>query len=271
MHRAGFTPDAGWNLPLIGACIACAATLVACGGGSSSSSKSAFIAEADGICTDYAKAVTALPSVTNQQTAIRYYTKVIALRQSPDNRLKALRPPSDVAAEYKTFLSNGTKSQHLYQQGLQAAKKGNTALLAKLNQEHGKLGASTRQVGAKIGFTACASKLPANQQQDVAAVIKRIDTTSSAAICTQDLTPAALTAFFGGLQKCLAAQRKFTRSTGSAGNAKSVDVSVAYGVDHVSACATERAHGGANNGKKLVDGIVYQGGRWKENANLKTC
>jgi hypothetical protein len=256
----------------IGACIACAAALAACGGSSSSSSKSAFIAKADQICTNLAKQQAALPPITNQQTAVQYYTRVIALGQSGGNQLKALSAPSDVAAEYKTLLSNRTKRLQLTQQKLQTVKSGNQALSAKTDQQVTQLAATNRQIGAKIGFAACASKLPANQQKDVAAVIKQIDTTSTPAVCTQDLTPAAATAFFGGLQKCLAAQRKFTRSPGSsAGNSKSVDVTVAYGVAGVSACATERPHGGQNNGKTLVDGMVYQGGRWKENSNLKSC
>jgi hypothetical protein len=251
--------------------IACVATLVACGGGSSSTSKSAFIAKADQICTNLAKQQAALPPATNKQATVQYYTRVIALGQSGGNQLKALSAPSDVAAEYKTLLSNRAKRLQLTRQKLQTVKSGNQALAAKTDQQVIQLAAANRQIGAKIGFAACASKLPANQQKDVAAVIKRIDTTSTPAICTQDLTPAATTAFFGGLQKCLAAQRKFTRSKGSAGNAKSVDVTVAYGVAGVSACATERPHGGANNGKTLVDGMVYQGGRWKENSNLKSC
>jgi hypothetical protein len=246
-------------LGVIGACIGSAAILAACDGGTSSpGSKSNFIAQADQACTAFAKAESAFPQATSEiPTEVRFLTGVIPLRQNEINRLRTLSAPSNVATDYKTFLSNAAKDLQLDQQALQAAQQGDRAQLTKLGQKSGSMRASDKQLAEKIGFGACAARLPPNEQKDVMTVIRRTITTSAPQLCTQDLTPRYITMQFGSLQKCLAAQRS------TANNAKSVDVSNIAGVSHVYANAVELDHGGLDNGKKLRRTLLYQGGNWK--------
>lgn len=237
------------------AAVCATGALAACGGGSSSD----FASKADAICTNVAKQTNQVFAevgpVSSQQSAINLTTKLNPVYQQAYSSLKAIKPPASASAAYQQYLADRQQRLTLLSQLHQQAVKGDATAYGQVNKQATDVLKKEDAAAAKAGLTACAAKLPADQQAAVKQLATRNATVNDAAECTQGFTPTYVKQHFGSQQKCVAQQKGKSPVT-------SVTVTDISGVANVSATATVVPHGGPPNGKKFTTTFVYQNGHW---------
>lgn len=245
---------------LILICGALSVALAACGGGGGQSS---LAKNADPICTTltsrYVQTYKTVGPVTGATQAAALVGGLHTDEQQAYNQLKGVKASSG-AADYSQFLSSMNQQISILGQAQQAAQSNDPKTFNKLNTQYWTVNGQLTAAAAKAGLTACAQKLPPDQQTAVKQVVVRTGTTGDPAQCTQDFTPAYVVEQFGSPSKCVAAQKQPQ-------SIKSVDISSIIGVSKVAAWAIAVPHGGPAGGKRFRVMLFYENGRWVINSN----
>ena len=131
--------------------------LAACGGSGTRLSRDAYVAKVDAVCRDVnakQKALT-VPTTTGQIPA--YVEKALPIFDDALARIRRLRPPSELDAEVRTWLSSLGDSRKLISDLGKAAEHNDAAKVGSLGPKATALGDRGRSLARTIGLTDCSN------------------------------------------------------------------------------------------------------------------
>jgi hypothetical protein len=138
--------------------VALGATLVACGDDEDTTTTdptAAFIAEADGICTELNSQADEFNDFETLSELADNVRQAMPVIDDGLARLEALEPPDELASEYDDFLATIEDQAVLIERVGEAAADGNLAEVRRLATEIQEIDARQREIGASIGFQEC--------------------------------------------------------------------------------------------------------------------
>jgi hypothetical protein len=144
------------------AVLAAAGALAGCGGGDGKLSKADFIEKADKACVDSALRPKAPPQ--NAQQAAQQTVEEATARKDLQGKLKDIKPPSDLNADYDDFLAKSDTVIAQLEQMAQLAKDNKRAEYAKADAELAKVGQERENVADRIGFKRCGQPFTAEER-----------------------------------------------------------------------------------------------------------
>jgi hypothetical protein len=143
------------------AALACAALVAAgCGGGGGGElSKKALAKKANAICTKFSKEGEKLgsPDLSNPGKAADYFDKATALAQKQQDELEALKPASDVKADYGKLTKATGEATKLLGDLADAAKAKDQKKGVELIQKLTPISSQVDEAAKAVDATACAS------------------------------------------------------------------------------------------------------------------
>jgi hypothetical protein len=142
------------TVPRVICASACAGALAltGCGGGSS------FTSQANSICKTYNAKIKALPQPNTPADLAKFFDQFVPLAQQGTSKLMALKPPSDKASQYQSYLALLQRELALTQQAAAAAHAGNTKQAVALAQAAGTLSSQAKALAKQLGMTDCGAK-----------------------------------------------------------------------------------------------------------------
>jgi hypothetical protein len=130
-----------------------------CGGASGGQrlSKDAYVAKADAICRDADAKRKQLTTPASIAEIPAYVAKALPILDDGLRRLHALRPPSDLEAGVRAWLSTGDETRNLLAELGKAAKQGDSAKVQALGAKGNTLTSDADSLARTIGLTDCAN------------------------------------------------------------------------------------------------------------------
>jgi hypothetical protein len=182
-----------------------------------------FVADADAICLDTARAAararadTEVPQSPAQAAAV--IDAELPARIDGLSRLRELEPPEQLAPTWAEFVAIEEQRVMAQEQGLSAAQQEDEESFADYQLRYERLSDRIAEVGGAVGLAACAELLPPAGQRDVAEAVEKLLTSfDSERVCGELVTERFLDAFYGNTQNCVA-----TRPAPSAVSLKLLD------------------------------------------------
>jgi hypothetical protein len=247
------------RLTLVAATIVAFGSLSACGDDDGGGAED-FIADADEICKTEVQEINRLFAELGNPTGPEELAILledrIPISEQAISDLRELEPPEESSDDFESFLSDFEERNELLREQQRAASQADQPAVERTDAEIRDVDRRSVQLAEKIGFEACANKLPEEEQDEVEAVLNDITTTGDPAHCTEDYTE-NLVESAGSLEDCRRAE------SDQAAQADSVEIGPIGGVSETSANAEVTFRGGANDGKTLTHFLVFEDGRWK--------
>lgn len=243
--------------------VAAALGLSACGGddsGDGSGSADEFTAAADATCAEAAAAAidayeTSLEGPPDQ-AGQAYIEGLLEARERELAELRELEPPEADADPYSSYLDlreQATEALRAADESAQADPAASDIDSTRAEE----LRVEADEVGAELGFEACANRLPEGDEGEIAQTIELTTSADDAETVCRDLSTERFQGNFGGVEKCIDAQ-------GRGSSSQSAEVVDLRGVSGVSADATVELAG--RNGDQIdtftVD-LLFDDGAWK--------
>jgi hypothetical protein len=245
------------------ALLAAALGLSACGGddsGEGSGSAEELTAAADAICAEAAGAAidayeTSLEGPPDQ-AGQAYVEGLLEAREGELTELRELEAPEadgDLYASYLDLREQATEALRAADEGAQADPAAADVDSARAEE----LRVEADELGAELGFEACANRLPEGDEDEIAETIELTTTADEAETVCRDLSTERFQSRFGGVEKCIDAQAKGSSS-------QSADVVDLRGVSGVSADATvELSDRGGDQTDTFTVDLLFEEGAWK--------
>lgn len=234
--------------------------LAACGG-DGGASEDDFVAEVDAICADTAHRVSdlyAAEGAPDSNAELESFSKKrVPISERAQEQAKAIEPPEELAGEYDTYLAARQKIVDLVLEQGKAAAAGDGRRAIEIDGELSAANEAAIAPAGELGLVTCAGRLPAEQEEEVATVLERVQLTSDPAQCSEDYTDNIVEGA-GGLSACEQAERR-----GDPGQPDSIEITSIEGTDHLTASAKTTASGGKFDGRVTEISLVYEDGRWK--------
>jgi hypothetical protein len=223
-----------------------------------------FRTAADKICTalaeDYVEVTqrNGLPQSLEEEAA--GVEEVIPLFKDAQEKLAKLKPPKNLKADYKEYLSlredriaNDEAFLESAANNDQAAIQENVAALSATRSQY-------EALGEDLGFYACAERLHKKEAQKVRDVVEETWTNGDPAFCTEKYTEEFVEVYAGGPDGCVAAE------SDPANAVSSIDIEFVKGVDKVRATVRFTPSDGPDAGRTLETDLIYEDGIYKRNA-----
>jgi hypothetical protein len=137
------------------AATALAATLAACGGGSSHLSKASFIKRADAICLKGSAAQSALSQPSSNAQLPGYVKRIYSIERGVVSDVRALAPPSGDEATISSILDNVDKALAFESNVEAAAATGNQSQINDAQAMGAKYLNQANTAAARYGFKEC--------------------------------------------------------------------------------------------------------------------
>lgn len=137
------------------AATALAATLAACGGGSSHLSKASFIKRADAICLKASAAQSALSQPSSNAQLPGYVKRIYSIERGVVSDVRALAPPSGDEATISSILDNVDKALAFESNVEAAAATGNQSQINDAQAMGAKYLNQANTAAARYGFKEC--------------------------------------------------------------------------------------------------------------------
>ncbi|MDX6652588.1 MAG: hypothetical protein QOJ38_1369 [Solirubrobacterales bacterium] len=139
------------------AALTVALAVLGCGGGGSAESRAAFVKQADTVCADgkqqFQKAQATPPESARQ--AEQQTAKLVALTQAELKRLRALKPPGELRADYDAYLKARQDAVAVLLKGQLAAKRNDPQGYASAKDEIARGQADRSNLARKVGLNVC--------------------------------------------------------------------------------------------------------------------
>jgi hypothetical protein len=245
------------------ALLAAALGLSACGGGDSSEGSDSgedFTAAADAICAEAAEAAvdsyTASLEGPPEQAGQAYIEGLLEARDAELTQLRELEPAGDDADRYASYLDLREQATETLRAANEPGQEDPAAAdVDSARAEELRMDAD--EVGAELGFEACANRLPETDEEAIAETIEQTTSADDAEAICRDLSTERFQSRFGGVEKCIKAQAKGSSSQ----SAEVVDV---LGVSGVSADAmVELGDRGGDQLNTFTVDLLFEDGAWK--------
>jgi hypothetical protein len=137
------------------AATALAATLAACGGGSSHLSKASFIKRADAICLKGSAAQSALSQPSSNTQLPGYVKRIYSIERGVVSDVRALAPPSGDQATIRSILDNVDKALAFESNVEAAAATGNQSQINDAQAMGARYLNQANTAAARYGFKEC--------------------------------------------------------------------------------------------------------------------
>jgi hypothetical protein len=250
------------RLATAGAVAAAAIAIAACGSddGSGGSGGGDFVAEADAICTEAAREsvdayASSLEEAGEEQATLAYIRGLQEARTREIETIEQLSSPAEQEETFDEYLRLRRASADRLGDALAAAededRQGFETARAEAEAERDE----ADELGAQLGFAACANRLPEESEAAVTQVIETSATSDDAEeVC--GLGTDRFVDRFGGFERCVQAQMDSPA-------AKSVEVSELRGADGVFASARIELLGRDDQIETFDVNLTFEGGEWK--------
>ncbi len=249
---------AGRSLLATVATLLAGASIIACGGDSSADGED-FFADAESICIDAtAKGVEAFVGSLDapaEEANSTYLEGLAAARTAEIEQLEGLDPPQEESDAYRDYLDLRSEATDRLEQA--AAAEADPTAIDRASGEAEALRSEADELGAELGFEACANQLPAADEEAIAETIEVSTNANRAEEICNELSTERFQNLFGGVQECIKAQA----AGPSTGAPEVVDLK---GVTMVSAEATVKIDGrGPGQPDTFVVDLLYEDDTWK--------
>jgi hypothetical protein len=220
-----------------------------------------FRKAADKICTASAKEVEGafqehgVPQSLQEDVALT--ESLIPLFRDADARLKRLKPPKKLRADFQEYLDLRAERIQLDEEFVELGTQGaaQTALDENFAQLQ-EVRSQYQEVGVDLGFYACGERLSRKEAEKVRDTVTETFTTGNPDFCTEMYTEQFVD-FVGGLEACIASEND------PANVSSSIDIESVNGVDKVRAIVRFTPADGPNAGQPGEVGLTYEDGVYK--------
>jgi hypothetical protein len=127
------------------------------GGGNNRLSKEDFQQQANAICKKYDEKIKAIGTPTSPADIPAFVEKGVPLIQQGIAELRALRPPSDLQADYNRMLDETAKAIPAARKLADAAAKNDAAAVQEALKEGNDANTASDQLATKLGLQQCAA------------------------------------------------------------------------------------------------------------------
>jgi hypothetical protein len=194
--------------------IAAALSFAACGGGGDGpviGESDEFIEQADQICLDTARDLAAARAeagtAEEPAEAIALINSELPIRLDGLRRLQEVEPPSHDAEAWGQFLVIQEDRVAAQEDALAAAEEADADSFHRAEAEFESLSDEADELGARLGLTACANRLPPAGEGDVVEVVEDLLTSpDSARVCRDLVTENFVETVYGGEEQCEASR-----------------------------------------------------------------
>lgn len=245
-----------------------AALIAGCGGGGAGvstddSTPSDFANQADGLCVEAQAQLTGATDIgfpADRKQALELAQKSVPIQTDLLAELDSIDPPDDQRGEWQRFLRVGREALTLNRELVLALENEADRTATRLGAEVDGLGDRSRALASALGLRACAGVLPRAAQEDIEAVITRVETVADPLVCSEAFTESYLERFAGRGNPVSACVRRFSRVAPAL-------ASVVERVSGAGPAATARSTptGGEYDGQRLTYSLVKLGSSWRIN------
>lgn len=221
-----------------------------------------FREAADAICTEAARedqsvisALDADPSDTQEQLTLGYARNDV--EQDALTALEGLEPPAELAQPYADYLEARARVLELLRDRVDMIGRGED--VTAITGEVFDAAEERREVGASVGFEACANRLDEADQRAVEEAVEALEVSTDPSLCTEAITERAARNFFGGVEQCRQRQADLTEAE----MVQAVELEDPTGVTGVWASVRGTVEGGPQDGTYFSWSLVHEDGAYK--------
>lgn len=215
-----------------------------------------FVAQADAICTEIARAIAKnekqYSAKTSAKESISIDEETGVLASERYEALAVLTPPEELASDFEGYLAKRKAVLKTFEASLEARREKDTRKAKKFQSRQNALIEQVNDLGRSIGLKACANTLPPSAEREVKDNLVRYFKKPDLATC-KTLSTKSLLRSIGGLPKCV------DRLLAS----KKVTIDEINGVEGVRADAELVADAYADT--TILVGLIYEGGTYRIN------
>lgn len=242
-----------------------AALFLASCGDDDSDSVEPFVADADAICTELAEdELVAFAASAGPETSVDYLEQIRDQRAEALDRLEALEVPDESASVFDDYVAKLEQSKQVTDEAAAAAAEQRADEFAAARVEARNVRAEANEIGAGLGFSACAGVLTAEDQAQVTETLElTIDPEAARELCSERSTEAFIATRFESVADCAKAQAAETP-------VETVTVTELQGVEGVSANVLLELGSAKGDSVEYEASLAYEDGAWKLNSIAPT-